>query len=340
MKTLRILSSFTLIFLISAAIAVHAETPLDFDGDGKTDFGIFRYDMVGPNPSPPLEWWITRSSDNSLFYTQFGLGYSFASPGSIGPDVATPADFDGDGKTDISIWRRSVLAGMSAYYILNSSDSTVRIENFGQSGDDMTAVGDYDGDGKADLGLYRKDSSRPKNNYFIYRKSLNNPTGISTWVRIGSGSGSKRYPGDFDGDGKLDFCIRSGGRFTLSRSSDGGDEYIYWGLSTDRPVSGDVDGDGRTDFTVVRDVAGRWAWFILERDGGGTGNVPIIWGQTSPETESPFGGGDYDGDGKSDIGVLGYSGPNKMFRVRRSSNRSLLEYRWGLSGDISLVPSY
>ncbi len=59
----------------------------DFDGDGKTDFAVFR-------PSEGLTY-IIRSSDNSEYSVQLG-----------GPnDVPVPADRDGDGKTDIVLWK-------------------------------------------------------------------------------------------------------------------------------------------------------------------------------------------------------------------------------------------
>jgi hypothetical protein len=65
----------------------------DFDGDGKTDFSVFR-------PSAG-EWWITKSSDG----TYYGVTY-----GQSG-DIPAPADYDGDGKTDLSFWRPSTQVG-------------------------------------------------------------------------------------------------------------------------------------------------------------------------------------------------------------------------------------
>ena len=59
----------------------------DFDGDSKTDIGIFR-----PNSG---EWWINRSSSNQTNAVQFGTS----------TDKLVPADYTGDGKTDIAFWR-------------------------------------------------------------------------------------------------------------------------------------------------------------------------------------------------------------------------------------------
>jgi hypothetical protein len=61
----------------------------DFDGDGKTDIGIFR-------PSGG-EWWINRSATGSTLALQFGAV----------DDVIAPADYTGDGKADIAFFRPS-----------------------------------------------------------------------------------------------------------------------------------------------------------------------------------------------------------------------------------------
>lgn len=85
-------------------------------------------------------------------------------------------DFDGDNKSDLAVFRPGA-PGNSFWYILNSSNATVDIINFGQSGDDESVVGDYDGDGKADLAVYRGGSplngegGTPGQSNWWYRKS-------------------------------------------------------------------------------------------------------------------------------------------------------------------------
>ena len=72
--------------------------PGDYDGDGKTDFSIFR-------PTDGT-WWITYSSSGSYSSVQFGAscssnGCDISVPTSYTGDLPDPADYDGDGKTDI-----------------------------------------------------------------------------------------------------------------------------------------------------------------------------------------------------------------------------------------------
>ena len=109
----------------------------DFDKDGKTDFLMVR------NSGGVLTWYIRQSSNGALNATQWGVS-------GDRPQCITQPDFDGDGRTDIAVWRPS----NGTWYILNSSDGSFVATPFGQSGD-LALAADGDGDGKADLGVIR-----------------------------------------------------------------------------------------------------------------------------------------------------------------------------------------
>ena len=61
----------------------------------------------------------------------------------------SPFDFDGDNKTDISIFRQD----MSRWWISRSSDNAVAATALG-FGDDIVVPADYTGDGKADIAVW------------------------------------------------------------------------------------------------------------------------------------------------------------------------------------------
>jgi len=205
--------------------------PGDYDGDGKTDFSIFRPDTTLHNGT----WYILYSSSNSWSQTQWGAD----------DDTLTPADFDGDGRTDIAVWR----ASNGGWYILKSSDNQALTFTFGSSSE-KPAPADYDGDGKADVGLWR---SLNKTFY-----SINSSNSASQTVTFNDPS-TEPVSADYDGDGKADFAIRSGNAWYIRNSSNGVIQpAINWQSAGDKAVHNDYDGDGKCDIAVWKDATGKW----------------------------------------------------------------------------------
>jgi Calx-beta domain/FG-GAP-like repeat len=292
--------------------------PVDFNGDGKTDFVVTR--NIGVS---------TSGATNQLrwYYNLNGSGGTVATDWGISTDNLTPVDFDGDGKDDIAVWRSDV-ANVAAFYILQSGTNTLRIDTFGQTGDDPSVVGDYDGDGKADPAVYRAGATGAQSTWY-YRGSFNNPSGNITPMPWGIG-GDLPTPGDYDGDGKMDLNVKRDDAtgqalFILRKSGDASVTYTHFGIPTDSTVPGDYDGDGKTDLAIRRTTGGVHNYAILQSSNATIRYVQF--GATGFRTVQ----GDYDGDGKTDI--ASWQPATGTFWVIQSSNGVTAAFQLGSNGD-------
>lgn len=226
-------------------------------------------------------------------------------------------DFDGDEKTDISIFRPSV----GEWWYLKSSDGGNAAFQFGNSSDRIVPA-DYTGDGKTDVAIFRPSNG----NWYILRSEdfsyYSYPFGIM---------GDLPAVGDFDADGKADSAVfrPSDTNWYIRRSSDGGFTIQQFGTSGDMPVAADYDNDGKTDIAIYRPSLGQW-W--INRSTAGV--IAFTFGNTADKPVQ----GDYTGDGKADVAIWRPS-TGEWF-ILRSEDYSYYSFPFGTKGDVPAPGDY
>ncbi len=178
----------------------------------------------------------------------------------------TVADFNGDGASDIGIFRPSE----TAWYIQGMPGVT-----WGAA-DDILVPGDYNGDGTSEIAVFHPADGK----WYINGQE---PIG---WGQ----AGDIPVPGDYDGDGKTDIAVyrpSEGAWYIMGQPT-----FTIWGVPGDIPVPGDYDGDGKTDLAVYQ--PGEYSlWWIKGQPSY------KMWGNAE---EKPI-PADYNGDGKTEIAV-------------------------------------
>jgi subtilisin family serine protease len=245
-------------------------------------------------------------SPNRLLYSHF------LAPGD------NRADFDGDFKSDVSVFNRTT----GLWSSLNSSNGSVVNVYFGTSGD-IATPGDYDGDGKTDRAIFR-----PSTGYWWTENSSN---GATQAIQFGV-NGDIPVARDYDADGRTDRAVfrPSTGYWWIWASSNNAISATQFGLSGDHVVAGDYDGDDKADIAVFRPSSA--LWYILRSSDGA---VQIEWFGLG--TDWPV-QADYDGDGKTDIAIFRTS--TNFWWIKYSSNGSVPATQWGASGDRPVPADY
>lgn len=277
---------------IPAASRMDAVWMARWDNIGSTWF------YASPSPQLPNNLWTNhnRIKQFQAPHNETWGGVTFNIDGNISDAPVAgvrapknkPADFDGDGKSDIAVYRPNT----GNWFWINSANSSFNTIAFG-SAEDKIVPGDYDGDGRTDIGVFRPSSGM----WYQYSVNPARPNAAVIRSRQWGASGDIPAAADYDGNGMTDLAVFRNGGWYITYSFDPRDPQIRseaFGTTGDLPVPGDYDGDGKADIAVFRPDTG--AWYISRSS---QGFIAVGFGASGDKPVQ----GDYDGDGKTDIAV-------------------------------------
>ncbi|MBS1794037.1 MAG: VCBS repeat-containing protein [Acidobacteria bacterium] len=284
------------------------KTALDFNGDELSDIAVLRNGSINslagetPNGISNPVYWFFQTSPTTYNFSAFGFT----------DDKQVPADYDGDGKTDIAVYRPS----NGTWYILGSQNGIFGFR-WGIS-TDIPVPADYDGDGKADVAVFRAGV------WYI----LKSQQGYTGTVSLGQAA-DKPVPADYDGDGKADVAVFTGTNWSIIKSGSGLTNDLF-GLSGDIPVAADYDGDGKANLAVFR--PSNRTWYYARNSGVPAQNFESLAFGLSTDAPAPA---DYDGDGKTDIAVF----RNGVWYLNETHRGLQIAY-FGVVGDVPIANLY
>lgn len=306
---------------LGIAAVIAAALALAIPGSaGASDASRPNYDFNGDGASDPA---VVRTAENGDL-TWFALGSTPVTFGNeTAGDIEVPADYDGDGRMDLAVYRPGT--GASTWFIRSSATGAVVSVPFGDDAqNDIPFAGDVNGDGRADLIIYRP-SAEP---------ATPGPAPSTWFVQYSNGAGFISFQfgdtgnyndqpvvADFNGDGRADVAVARANYDDFSMDwyfafAGGGNAFAHYGTVGDTFLFNDYDGDGAADLTAVRGVypifggnpnGAPLTWYVLSLKRG-VFYPPFQFGNgynenTNTEADTPT-VGDYDGDGIDDVGVL------------------------------------
>ncbi|MET9951465.1 FG-GAP-like repeat-containing protein [Streptomyces sp. NPDC006339] len=335
----------------------------DFNGDGKADIGVlYDYGQEANGDYHTALW--TYLSNGSGFNQPVRVWDSVSSGfGSWNWDRSkvTTGDFNGDGKDDVGVLynngQNADNVNVTAMWTFTSTGTGFSgpskkwdniTTNFGSWNWNRSKVttGDFNNDGKDDVGLlYNNGKNADDVNVTALwtmtstGSDFTNPS--KKWDNASTNSGSwswdrsKLVAGDFSGDGKSDVgLLYDNGRQTdgtyvtalWTLNSTGSDftnpskkwdnvstSFGSWNWDRSKVTTGDFNGDGKADVGVLydngqtEDNRNKSALWTFTSTGTDFTNPSKKWdsGTGSWNADaSKLTAGDFNGDGKTDIGVL------------------------------------
>ena len=229
---------------------------------------------------------------------------------------AVNADFTGDTKTDLSVYRGGT-------WFVSTGANTFTAQSFGIASDTVLQ-GDFDGDVRNDYAVYR-------NGIFYVLSSATNTFAAAQWGL----ASDLPVVGDYNGDGKTDYAVFRPSNGTWYILPNGGGNYlaIPFGQAGDIPVQNDYDGDGVTNLAFFRPSNTTW-YYSRDLVSPSTKVVGTQWGLATDKLVPA----DYDGDGKTDLAVFRPS--EGLWYILQSDSVTLRVVSFGLGTDTPVPGDY
>ena len=315
------------LLLISSVSATDNSFKLDFDGDGATDIALYREGSRDVNIAPQPSYW---------YFLNARTGQTGAVHWGRTLDVPAPADYDGDGKTDVGIYRWwDFGTGDANEYWLSRSLGGYEVLVYEWEPSYIKFSRNYVGDARAEIAhLYRINISQdPTQPCFISVFFIGDNLDNTIRKTVGDACNviPTPVPGDYDNDGRSEIAVFSNRTFKVwfqPYNPAYTTPNITQFLDVDYPTPGDYDGDGKTDFAGIK-YQDRMLWRIKNSS---TGSETLVSFGFITDKPTP---GDYDGDGKTDIAV--FRPTDGSWWILYSSNGSLGLWYFGLSTDTPLA---
>jgi hypothetical protein len=253
--------------------------------------------------------------------------------------VQTVSDDDGDGRTDVTVFRPST----GEIWVSGSLDGSPRKYTgvTPEFGNYLIGTLDFDGLGIGSKVFINFESDDTMTWSLFYPNPFSFPGGVSvrrSWGNIAFND--SLVPADYDGDGNEDIAIfrRSTGDWWIMTDHLTGASYVeHWGSLNDQGCVGDYDGDGKADLCAGRPESGQRVWYIRNSS---TGQMRREVFGLSTDALFSYAVVDVDGDGKQDLMTIRNVSGQRVFHILRSSDGQATQIPWGLFTDDFLFGDY
>jgi hypothetical protein len=225
------------------------------------------------------------------------------------------ADFDGDGKTDVSVYRNGI-------WYLQQSTAGFGALQWGTAGDAVVSS-KWDSDNKEDFAVFRPSAADNVPDWWVL------PTNGTPFGLAWGTTGDIPVENDYDGDGRVDAAVFRPSNNNWYIFNSGGGVTIYnFGLAGDVPLSLYYDSDNKADIAVYRNGV----WWIQKSTGG---TETIAWGAAGNIPVAA----DYNNDNIDDVAI--YEPNTGIWRIRLSGAAGGTRvYAWGQTGDVPVPGDY